>query len=113
MNYDLIVDLVLIVLILYDTFTLVSGHRVPPTDSIVNGDAVGESRIASSSTVKGSRGMTTVRRGTINRIITGNPIEAMVCTIANVAAKATSCTLINSNIRDLRTRRKGSERGVS
>ena len=76
-------------------------HRplIPPTDSIVyvkcqnnqrddreniedgialtKGDAVGPSRMASSSSVNGSRGTRYVLSGTSSRIMTGNPIAAV------------------------------------
>lgn len=69
---------------------LVKAHKEPPTDSIVKGDAVGLSRIASSSEVKGINGIMEVRRGTRSKIITGKPIAAIVCTMENVAPKPIS-----------------------
>jgi hypothetical protein len=44
---------------------------------LTKGEAVGPSRIASSSSVKGMRGTRSVRRGISNMIITGNPIAAV------------------------------------
>ena len=69
---------------------------IPPTDSMVcepsvradsnnvinsvsgltKGDAVGPSRTASSSSVKGSRGTTYVLSGTNRKMIIGNPMAA-------------------------------------
>ena len=76
--------------------TDVHGPLIPPTDSIVyvkrqeksggdmedgialtKGDAVGPSRMASSSSVNGSRGTRYVLSGTSSRIMTGNPIAAV------------------------------------
>ena len=100
---------------------------------LTNDDAVGPSRIASSSLVNGRRGMTKIRRGMSNIIITGNPMAAgqdeiseakgenarrqavyspMVCVIANVAPNPTSCTPTNRRMRDLRTFLRGSPVGV-
>jgi hypothetical protein len=43
---------------------------------LTNGEAVGPSRIANSSSVNGSRGIKKIRRGISSKIITGNPIAA-------------------------------------
>ena len=53
------------------TLTLSKEYR------LTNGEAVGPSRIASSSLVNGKRGIRKIRRGTSNMIMTGNPIAAM------------------------------------
>lgn len=44
---------------------------------LTNGEAVGPSRIASSSSVNGKRGIRRMRRGISNMMMTGNPIAAM------------------------------------
>ena len=43
---------------------------------LTKGDAVGPSRMASSSSVKGSRGTTSTRSGTRAMMMSGNPIAA-------------------------------------
>jgi hypothetical protein len=45
-------------------------------EGLTNGEAVGPSSIASSSLVKGRRGIISMRTGMSNIIITGNPIAA-------------------------------------
>ena len=98
---------------------------------LTKGDAVGPSRIASSSSVNGSRGMTTARNGMRSIMMMGNPMAAvrnpirgtignsamhvyspMVCVMAIVAPNPINCTVTNRSIRDFRTRRKGSSTGV-
>lgn len=69
------------------THILYQTHSVPPTDSIVNEDAVGPSRSANSTSVKGSLGMTIVRKGIRSEMTIGNPIAAIVCVMAIVAPK--------------------------
>jgi len=44
---------------------------------LTNGEAVGPSRIASSSLVNGKRGIRKIRRGISNMIMIGNPIAAI------------------------------------
>ncbi len=51
---------------------------------LTKGDAVGPSRIASSSLVNGNLGMMKVRRGRRSMMITGNPIAAD--TVSEVSA---------------------------
>ena len=104
-------------------------------ETLTKGDAVGRSRMPSSSGENGIRGMTNVRNGINNRMMTGNPTAAgrvsathqlaprlgysfhgdapMVCVMAKVAPNATSCSATKSRMRDLRTRRSGSLNGVS
>ena len=100
---------------------------------LTNGDAVGLSNMASSSSVNGSSGMTEVRSGMSSKMITGKPMAAVVyrrnidstrlyfekgkdvpivCTIAKVTPNPTSCRAMNSTIRDLRTLSRGSFAGV-
>jgi hypothetical protein len=45
--------------------------------ALTNGEAVGPSRIASSSGVKGRRGITYIRTGTSRKMTSGNPIAAV------------------------------------
>ena len=86
--------------------------KLPPTDSIVNGDAVGASRMASSSCVKyfGNR---KVRAGIKRRIMIGKPMAAIVCVIAKVAPNPTSSRATKYQRAFLRLRRvRGSDAGV-
>lgn len=46
-------------------------------ETLTNGEAVGPSKMLSSSIENGNRGTMTVLRGTINKITTGNPIAAI------------------------------------
>jgi hypothetical protein len=78
---------------------------VPPTEAIVcrynqppqhvnearraltNGEAVGPSRIASSSGVKGRRGIMYIRTGTSRKMTSGNPIAAVPHLVSGLLLK--------------------------